>query len=148
MAGREMNVLELAAGKIVALYLPGHETAKDVPGAGDMTVDFDVLLPDGLTVALEITSSADEKVLSLLAAGGRREWWAPGLLDDWQAGVAHDRGANVAQVMRQMRGLLEVYEQHGLTEVDTWRTRGGTGPSPASLPMQLPRRRRSSASGW
>lgn len=42
MAGREMNVLEVAAGKIVALYLSGRETATDVPGAGDMTVDFDV----------------------------------------------------------------------------------------------------------
>jgi hypothetical protein len=119
MAGREMNALEVAAGKIVALYLSGRETATDVPGAGDMTVDFDVLLPDGPTVGLEVTSSADEKVLSLLAAGSR-QWSASGLADDWQVGVAHDKGVFVTHVMRQMPGLLEIYEREGVTEVDTW----------------------------
>lgn len=76
-------------------------------------------MPDGTTVALEVTSSADEKVLRLLAAGSR-QWSAPGLADDWQVGVAHDKGVTVTHVMRQMPGLLEVYEREVLTEVDTW----------------------------
>ena len=115
-----MNALEVAAGKIVAHYLSGSEIPKDVPGAPDMTVDFEVVLPDSRTIALEVTTAADGKVLSLLAAGSKREWSAPGLTNDWQVGVAHGKDIQVAQVLKQILGPLEVYEQDGLTEVATW----------------------------
>ena len=115
-----MNALEIAAGKIVALYLSGSEIPRDVPGAPDMTVDFDVVLADSRTIALEVTTAADGKVLSLLAAGSKREWPGPGLANDWQVGVAHGKDVQVAQAMKEMLRALEVYERDGLSEIATW----------------------------
>jgi hypothetical protein len=85
-----MNALELVAGAIVAAALDGRCVPRDVDGAPDATHDFDIELADATRIALEVTSSADEKVLSLLNAASRREWPGPGLADNWRIGVEHE----------------------------------------------------------
>jgi hypothetical protein len=49
---------ENAAAEIVASVLMGKADCRDDAGAPSATHDFDVMLPDGTVVALEITTAA------------------------------------------------------------------------------------------
>lgn len=116
-----MNALEVAAGNIAAGVLGGQAVPRDVEGAPDATHDFDVVLPDGRRVALEVTSAADREVLSLLAAASRERTTAD-LRNDWQIGVEQMVGGSAVKISRLMNeivGVLEVFERNGLTEVET-----------------------------
>jgi hypothetical protein len=66
MTGRELDALEVAAGRVVAFYLPGELIARDVQGAADRTHAFDVVLAGGGCVALDVMASADTRVVSLV----------------------------------------------------------------------------------
>ena len=54
------RLMELEAAHLAAQVLQGHAKSRDVrgPGAIDGTHDFDVALPDGRVVALEVTTAA------------------------------------------------------------------------------------------
>lgn len=120
MAGREISAEEQRAGDAVASALDGKLIPRDVEGAPELTYDFDVVLPGHRTVALEVTSSADEMVLSLLAQAYKRRWNVPGLENDWQVGVAHPvGGSSVAmnRVRKEIGPVLAVFEQNGVTEI-------------------------------
>jgi|GEM_PF-2010193 hypothetical protein len=111
---------EIEAGVIVAAMLGGQITPLDVVGAADLTPDFDVVLDDGTHVALEITSTADRTVLSLVAAAFGKVWEAPGLANDWQVGVeqpTHDQTVRMISLMKGIVPLLAVFEHYGVTEV-------------------------------
>lgn len=114
-----MNKLELAAGQFLAKALDGRRVACDIAGAPDGTHDFEIEVSDGPRIALEVTSSADEKVLSLLSAALKREWLGPGLANDWQIGIEH--AAAPIDMRRLMAGavpILSVFESHGCLDVD------------------------------
>jgi hypothetical protein len=53
----ELSLEEDWAGEIVATYLDGTYEARDVRGAPDATHDLDIVLADGRTIALEVTSA-------------------------------------------------------------------------------------------
>jgi hypothetical protein len=56
MPGRALDVGEWRAAKAVASLLGGNVVAHDLEGSPDGSYDFDVLLADGRTVALEVTT--------------------------------------------------------------------------------------------
>src|SRR6202034_1109771 len=120
VAGRDLDAEELEAGSIVAAGLGGHSVPPDVPSAPPMTPDFNVILDDGTCVALEVTSTRDERVLALLATAFGRPWPATGLINDWQVGIAQPIKGVAVRVDRLMRDVLQPLaglEQHGVHDV-------------------------------
>ena len=122
MAGREPAPEELAAADIVAGALGGRWKSRD--GAGDPPGmhDFDVILPDGRCVALEVTSAIDGAAVALSDAAFGREgreqrWPAPGLANDWIVTIPR-RPGRVVEMMSAMLPILEAFEEHGHTDVD------------------------------
>jgi hypothetical protein len=122
MAGRGPAREELAAADVVAGALGGHwesrDGARDPPGMHD----FDVMLPDGRCIALEVTSAIDGAVVALSDAAFGTEarpqrWPAPRLANDWIVTIPQRR-VRVAEMMSAMLAILEAFEEHGHADVD------------------------------
>jgi hypothetical protein len=84
--------------------------------------DFDVILPDGRCIALEVTSAIDGAVVALSDAafgreGRQQRWPAPDLANDWIVTIPQ-RPVRVAEMMSAMLPILEAFEEHGDADVD------------------------------
>jgi hypothetical protein len=122
MAGREPAPEELAAADLVAIALGGRWESRDGEDDPPGMHDFDVILPDGRRIALEVTSAINGSVLALSdAAFGREErqqrWAAPGLADDWIVTIPQ-RPVRVGEMMSAMLPIVKAFEVHGHADVD------------------------------
>lgn len=122
MAGREPAAEELAAVDVVAGTLGGRWESRDGENDPPGMHDFDVILPDGRCIALEVTSAIDGTVVALSDAafgreGRQQRWPVPGLANDWIVTILQ-RPVRVAEMMSAMRPILAVFEGHGYTDVD------------------------------
>jgi hypothetical protein len=122
MAGREPAPEELAAADIVSGALGGRWESRDAEDDPPGMHDFDVVLPDGRCIALEVTSAIDGAVVALSDAafgreGRQRRWAAPGLANDWIMTIPQ-RPVRVAEMMTAMLPILEAFEVHGHADVD------------------------------
>jgi hypothetical protein len=84
--------------------------------------DFDVILPDGRCLALEVTSAIDGAVVALSDAafgreGRQRRWPAHNLANDWIVTIPQ-RPVRIAEMMSTMLPILQAFEEHGHTDVD------------------------------
>lgn len=122
MAGRDPRPDELAAADLVANALGGRWQTRDGESDPDGMYDFDVILPDGRCIALEITSASDGAVIALSDAalvreGKQRHWPAPGLANDWIVTLPQSL-VRVADMMRAMLQILKTFEEHDHHNVD------------------------------
>jgi hypothetical protein len=122
MAGREPAPEELAAADVVAEALGGRWELRDGEGDPPGMHDFDVILPDGRCIALEVTSAIDGAVVALSDAafgreGRQQRWRARDLANDWIVTIPQ-RPVRVAEMMSAMLPILEVFEEHGHADVD------------------------------
>ncbi len=124
MPGRAVKPEEVVAGDIVASRLGGEAKPRDIPGAPDATYDFDICLPDGRNIALEVTSAADPELLSMRAAQGR-VWKAPSLSADWWISFAGGSPVNIKSMLKGLEAHLKVLEEHGVTEVSKYSPASG-----------------------
>lgn len=83
MAGRETSESELVAADVVADLVGGCWHSRDGVRAPDAMHDFDVALPGGGQIALEVTSIADPDVVSFRSVLSDTDWLAPTLKCDW-----------------------------------------------------------------
>lgn len=74
MSGRELTPAEKAAGEMVAEALGGSAISRDGERGSH---DFDIELPDGRTIALEVTAAADGGLVAVHASRSGNEWPAP-----------------------------------------------------------------------
>jgi hypothetical protein len=125
----EPDPYEEAAGQIVAQQLGGQLHAQDVLGAPAGTHDFDIELPDGRRIPLEVTSAADGEIEALRNAAFGREWKAPSLEHHWWLGVPNDGSVNVKALMTKVVPHLEVLERHSIEQV------GGAGRADRRPPV-------------
>jgi hypothetical protein len=84
--------------------------------------DFDVILPDGRCIALEVTSAIDGAVVALSDAAFGREgrqprWAAPGLANDCIVTIPQCP-VRVAEMMSAMLPIVATFELHGHADVD------------------------------
>jgi hypothetical protein len=114
MSGTTLDAREREAGTIVAERLGGRLVDRD---GAEGAHDFDVVLPDGRNVALEVTSAADESIESLIRAGVTRQHFAPTLTHDWWLGLPYDGSVEVSKVRAKAPRHLAVLEASGRTEV-------------------------------
>lgn len=119
----ELSAEEDSAGKIVAKHLVGRYEARDVRGAPDATHDLDIVLADGRTVVLEVTSTGDGSVEELHRLLLGRAWEAPTLRHHWWLGVPDDPQTRVKALMQKIITHLAVLEQHDVEEVGGLRHR-------------------------
>ncbi len=122
MPGRKLDISEDAAAKIVAGPVMGKAEPRGTDEAPEGTHDFDIGLPDGRCLALEVTAADDPDIRSVNAAGFGNEWPAAGLANDWWVVIAHVVGGpqvRLAPVMKQIVPVLLVLEQNSVTAVDT-----------------------------
>jgi hypothetical protein len=117
VSGRALSEEERAAGAIVAQQLGGHEIERDGQRGSH---DFDVELPDGRTIALEVTSAADEAMEALSREALHKVREEPTLRQSWWIGLPRDRSLRVDPLMARVVPLLEVLERHGVTEVSRY----------------------------
>jgi hypothetical protein len=114
MSGTTLDAGEREAGTIVAERLGGRLVDRD---GAEGAHDFDVVLPDGRSVALEVTSAADESIESLIRAGVTRQHLAPTLTHDWWLGLPYDGSVEVGKIRAKAPRHLAVLEASGRTEV-------------------------------
>jgi hypothetical protein len=122
MAGREPTPEELAAADVVADALGGRWESCDGEDAPPGIHDFDVILPDGRCIALEVTSAIAGAVVALSDAafgreGRKQRWPAPDLANDWIVTISQ-RPVRVAEMVNAMLAILEAFEAHGHAHVD------------------------------
>ena len=120
MTGRPITLEEQRAADAVARVLNAIVTPRDVIGVPDMSYDFDMLLGDGRTVALEITAASDQDTVCQLAQAFKRDWSAPSLRNDWQIGVDRvpgQRPVDLNPVRKSIEPILATYERFGLVEI-------------------------------
>ncbi len=132
----ELSAQETSAGRILARHLNGTYQARDVPGAPDATHDLDVVLTDGRTIALEVTSAGNHEIEGLRRLLLGRSWQAPSLRRHWWLGVPDDPRIKVKELMRKIVVYLDVLERHDVEQVG-----GGLRPRqlPAGTPSQVAR---------
>jgi hypothetical protein len=112
------------AERIVARTLGGKAESRDVPGAPDGTHDFDLLLPDGRVIAVEVTRYTESGRVQQVAE--IRRWWADEerkawivdrLSHGWHVTVGPE--AHIRRLHAAIGGLLQVLEQKGLRKLRT-----------------------------
>jgi hypothetical protein len=112
-----MSPEEMEAAHLIESTLERTPVPLDVPGAPDLTPDFEVVLAVGRRIVLEVTSTRDKAVLAVLATAFRKEWDGPGLVNDWHVSLPHPVGGaaiHVPTVMRRIVPLLAILEREGV----------------------------------
>ena len=108
------SVLELEAAWTLAALRSGRPIRRDMPGAAPGTHDFDVQLPHGRIIALEVTSSTVPEVVAMWEAIGQLDWAVPSITRSWsvslQAGERGKAGARVRRFHKEAPSLLKVLE--------------------------------------
>ena len=121
MAGREPDEAELVAAAVVADHLGGKEEHRDGPGAPDAMHDYDVILPDGSRVALEVTIVADPDAMSFDTVMGDTTWTAAGVRADWNIALPFpEPGRPAIRIKRNTPRLiaaLATLEAHGISQL-------------------------------
>jgi hypothetical protein len=139
MPGRPLNLFGIHAARVVATVVGGEWAARDVEGAPEGTHDFDVEIPGGISLALEVTTAADPSIISQRHAAFANEWTNPRLTNNWWLAI-RDSPARaqdlITRVVRTMSPLLEQFERVGLTTVQA-RGEGSAENTLAALPSDL-----------
>ena len=108
------SVLELEAAWTLAALRSGRPVRRDMPGAAPGTHDFDVQLPEGRMIALEVTSSTVPEVVAMWDAIGQLDWAVPSLTRSWsvslQAAERGKAGTRVRRFHKEAPSLLRVLE--------------------------------------
>jgi hypothetical protein len=95
---------------------------RDRAGAPAGTHDFDIALPDGRRIALEVTTIADAKVQGFHNVMGDTDWLGPGLRADWWVGLREpEAGRPVIRIKRQKPKIVEALatlEAHGVSALE------------------------------
>ena len=138
MPGRSVKPEEVVAGRIVADQLSGVWESRDVPGAPDASHDVDITLPDGQRIALEVTSAADEELLSMYAAIGS-VWKAESLSADWWISFRGDAPAEIKRMVKGLEAHLRVLEAEGVTEVGGYAATAGMSSTAADAAREVSR---------
>lgn len=102
---------EQRAGEILAAELRGQVNYRDVPGAPPGTHDFDVVCPDGKTIAVEVTSVRDPEAEEFWRAVSKQQWGATTLSKSWVLDV--DSEARVSTLRAHIEEALRALEQAG-----------------------------------
>jgi hypothetical protein len=101
------------AEEIVAAVTHGRFRSRDVPGAPQGIHDFDVELPDGRVVAVEVMRHNSAGRLQVLAEIQERTWTFPGLASSWHLTLSVDPQAQVGALHAEAEDLLAVAAQAG-----------------------------------
>jgi hypothetical protein len=125
--------MEEWARTVVTSLLGATSVRRDVPGAPDSTYDLDVSVPDGRTIALEVTQDADRRVreaYASLRAGEKHGWRVEGVTPqrfwtvDLRRGVQH----------KTAKTRLMTHGERLLRELETAGVFHFIGGSPTSQP--------------
>ena len=107
---------EREAAWTVAAMLSARPERRDGPGARPLTHDYDIHLPDGRLVALEVTRLSVPEVVQMWDTIGSIDWACPELQFNWSISLrSATRGQAGAQVKRfraKAPALLAVLERH------------------------------------
>jgi hypothetical protein len=107
---------ECRAAQLLQQVLDGQVTWRDAPGAPPGTHDFDLVLPDGRTIAVEVTSATDPAAEAFWRAVTKASWRAPTLKRSWLLDV--QTGTNVRAMRRRVEPLLRQLENAGVWQFD------------------------------
>jgi hypothetical protein len=129
----------LAAAEIVAEALGGTFKSRDGVDAAEGMHDFDISVA-GRLIALEVTTATDAESVQLSdraygKKGNERKWPAPELAHNWVV-VIGSALRDVRGVVRDMRPILRVFEEHGTPNIDT-RIDPAYAPLPADTPIEV-----------
>lgn len=103
---------ETDAGRVVTHFLGGIVRRVD-PGGGSVQLhDLDVLLPDGVTIAIEVTRHNSPQALAVLGAIDKRRWKSPELSNVWVVDTTPT--VSVAALHRDIARLLQRLEAAGI----------------------------------
>jgi hypothetical protein len=115
-AARWVEGPEREAAWTVAAMLSARPERRDKQGAPPMTHDFDIHLPDGRTVALEVTSLTVPEVVEMWDAIESLDWACPELTFNWsislQAATRGQAGTRVRRFRAKAPPLLAILERH------------------------------------
>lgn len=106
---------ECRAAQLLQQVLDGQVTWRDAPGAPPGTHDFDLVLPDGRTIAVEVTSATDPKAKEFCEVVAKARWRAPTLTRSWLLGQT---GTNVRALRKQVEPLLRQLENAEVWQFD------------------------------
>jgi hypothetical protein len=116
VAARDI-VGEITASILVAAHSGATEiVVRDPPGSPVQVHDFDLLMPDGRVLALEVTTAANEGAISQRSAIGKRDWVATKLADSWTISlpqVGGGPGADIRKLRKKVEARLAMLEEHG-----------------------------------
>lgn len=122
MAGREPTPGELQAAALVAEQVGGKEVPRDGVGAPAGMHDFDIQLPGGRCIALEVTAVAHPDVVAFHNLMGDTEWVAPTLQTDWWVALPDPEpgrpAIRVKQTKPEIVSALATLEAHDITQLD------------------------------
>ncbi len=137
MSGREHDPRELHAAAAIAERLAGTADSRDGVSAPPGTHDFDIYLPDGRVVALEVTSIADRDVVAFHNLMGDTVFLAPRLKADWWIRVPDPEAGQPAIRVKRAKptilAALELLEAQAVSELeqdvlDPWARLPGSTP--------------------
>ncbi|ABK51814.1 hypothetical protein Acel_0038 [Acidothermus cellulolyticus 11B] len=121
MAGREMDALEIEAARVVNSFYMGRIIQRDGMKASDGSHDYDIELPDGRIIALEVTSAADPERMALLSELSKTPSIPSSLEHDWLVSVWDVRNephVNIKRLVKKTEPRLSTLVRHGVTEID------------------------------
>jgi len=131
------EALELEAAWTVAALLCGRPKGRDPGGGSGSTHDFDVHLPEGRVVALEVTSSTVREVVEMWDAILGRDWAFPDLGRSWSVSLAAatrgQAGTRIDRFHKQGPPLLRTLGQVPWSSGDVL---GGPAPELSSAGRQ------------
>jgi hypothetical protein len=107
---------EQLAADVLASRIGGSIDPKDV-GAAQATHEFDVVLPDGSRIAVEVTAATDQPT-ERLRGERRRDYPAPELAANWNVWMPQDPALDLRRdLMPKLPPLIAVLERHGVAHV-------------------------------